>query len=286
MSVQYHEVKRKANVGEQIKIVDAGYTGGRYSNGSEFTVTGFDDDYVLVGSTFDDGSDLIIEHSEYVVLEPLADRLTADIAQMAVRLAAAERNLADHERLIAELKRAQSSGTVAQKISESLRALAPKPRSRDDIIAQAKRDVVELTMQYTGMDSRVKFIVNRDKRTVVALRYYFGEVDYRGKAVCDPDDCFNVHIGKAIALRRTLGLEVPEEYVKCPAPTEVRVGDIVETFLSEGEPHETFKVAGIRKGKREILLYDTLEKYSDDGTYTPFEPEIGDRVIDDSREEA
>lgn len=284
MTQQYREVKRKANVGERIRIVKAQYNED-YDNGDEFVVT---NSYDTGGVDFIDnvGDENTASLSEYVVLEPVEatpiDHITADIAQMAVRLAAVEKELA-------ELKRQPAYETPFgdESFPEYTDYIkTPKPRSRDDIIAQAKRDVVELTMQYTGMDSRVKFIVNRDKRTVVALRYYFGEVDYRGKAVCDPDDCFNVHIGKAIALRRTLGLEVPEEYVKCPAPTEVRVGDIVETFLSEGEPHETFKVAGIRKGKREILLYDTLEKYSDDGTYTPFEPEIGDRVIDDSREEA
>ena len=49
----------------------------------------------------------------------------------------------------------------------------------------------------------------------------------RGIAKAAPDDCFNVHIGKAIALHRALGLEVPDEYLNAPQPTEVRVGDAV-----------------------------------------------------------
>src|SRR5699024_11680223 len=54
-----------------------------------------------------------------------------------------------------------------------------------------------------------------------------GELFKRGIAKCDPSDCFNVHIGKAIALRRALEVEVPDEYLNTPQPTEVRVGDIV-----------------------------------------------------------
>ncbi len=49
----------------------------------------------------------------------------------------------------------------------------------------------------------------------------------RGIAKATPDDCFNIHIGKAIALRRALGLAVPDEYLNAPQPTEVRVGDFV-----------------------------------------------------------
>ncbi|MFP3830651.1 hypothetical protein, partial [Pseudomonas sp. SIMBA_021] len=54
-----------------------------------------------------------------------------------------------------------------------------------------------------------------------------------GRAKAAPDDCFNVHIGKAIALRRALGLAVPDEYLNAPQPTEVRVGDIVCGKYSE-----------------------------------------------------
>ena len=54
-----------------------------------------------------------------------------------------------------------------------------------------------------------------------------GKVYARGIAKCSPDDCFNVHIGKAIALRRALGEDVPHEYINAPQPTEVRVGDII-----------------------------------------------------------
>jgi hypothetical protein len=100
---------------------------------------------------------------------------------------------------------------------------------RDEIVEQAKRDVEELKTArnllgvrgYPYKDKFVAFadfIVNKDKRTVVALLRFQDErgVLSRGIAKCHPNDCFNVHIGKAIALRRALGLDVPDEYLNAP----------------------------------------------------------------------
>jgi len=41
-------------------------------------------------------------------------------------------------------------------------------------------------------------------------------------------------IGRAIALRRALGLEVPTEYLNAPNPTEVCVGDVVAGAMEHG----------------------------------------------------
>lgn len=94
-----------------------------------------------------------------------------------------------------------------------------------------------------------EFIVNNQKRTVVVLLSgaNSSKVYARGIAKTAPDDCFNEHIGKAIALHRALGLEVPDEYLNAPQPTEVRVGDVVAyrgvyktidyvTVVADGEP--------------------------------------------------
>lgn len=99
--------------------------------------------------------------------------------------------------------------------------------TREDIIEKAKRDVDDLLRK---IDSKaVGFNVNREKRVVVAYAIKLSAIFARSTAFarCAPDDCFNVHIGKAIALRRALGLEVPQEYVKAPMPAEAKVGDIV-----------------------------------------------------------
>lgn len=113
--------------------------------------------------------------------------------------------------------------------------LAKSPQQqRDYIIEQAKRDVAELhdsgLVRFNFGVRRLEFVVNQEKRTVVALlRGYINEnVRERGIAKCAPNDCFNAHIGRAISLRRALGLEVPAEYLNATQPTEVRVGDVVE----------------------------------------------------------
>lgn len=121
-------------------------------------------------------------------------------------------------------------------------------QARDLIVEQAKADVEALVERgknvfaiggdegndtYLGSFYFPDFVVNKEKRTVVAIIKGAREsvkvygVKHRGIAKCDPDDCFNVHIGKAIALRRALGLEVPAEYLNAPQPTEVRVGDVL-----------------------------------------------------------
>jgi hypothetical protein len=107
--------------------------------------------------------------------------------------------------------------------------------TRDDIIEKAKRDVWKLVWeqeveQEAVFGRYVDFKINREKRVVVALLRdkLSHRISKRGIAKCHPDDCFNADIGRAIALRRALGLEVPAEYLNAPQPTEVRVGDIIQ----------------------------------------------------------
>lgn len=118
------------------------------------------------------------------------------------------------------------------------------------------------------------FIVNAAKRTVVALKKSLIDTRIlrRGIAKCAPNDCFNAHIGKAIALRRALGLEVPTEYLKVPQPTEVHVGDVVRgrTAFRMDTYEET--VGEIEGGKYKYIGGDF--DYTEDADLV---------VIDDSR---
>ncbi|MGW7765526.1 hypothetical protein [Bacillus velezensis] len=170
---------------------------------------------------------------------------------------------------------------------------------RDEIVEQAKADVETLkkygrTHGGKPFDYRLEmfcvkseFIVNRDKRTVVVLLKGAGtELVYvRGIAKAAPSDCFNVHIGRAIALRRALGLTVPDEYLNAPQPTEVRVGDVVRGKYADyyyqlcregelGDDSYEAKIREIADGKYRYVggSYDFI----DDADLT---------IIDDSREE-
>lgn len=132
-----------------------------------------------------------------------------------------------------------------KKIYKRTKPISPQ-QQRDAIVEQAKKDVAELSTTrrrgcksleyglctFSPKSETVNFEVNREKRTVVCYitHKYEGKTytGYRGIAKCAPSDCFNAHIGKAIALRRALGLRVPRVYLNAPQPTEVRVGDVVQ----------------------------------------------------------
>jgi hypothetical protein len=134
-------------------------------------------------------------------------------------------------------------GPTQQSIFDLCRKPAP---TRAEIVAQAKRDVADRFFEgHDGVGevvecfaghNKVEFIVDREKRTVVAilrLAYIPSEVVAKGIAKAAPDDVFNADIGKAIALRRALGLTVPTEYTNAPKPEGVRVGDVVRSEVED-----------------------------------------------------
>lgn len=162
---------------------------------------------------------------------------------------------------------------------------------RDEIIEKAKRDVENLQEIMVGereltvgnktfryLDTVAEFHVNKQKRAVTALvkGARIPTLYEKGIAKCTPNDCFNVHIGKAIALRRALGLTVPDEYLNAPQPEEVRVGDIVKWPHVSGE----YKVVSTEN------CFGNIVGYNHDGS--TFKVCGGDfshaKIIDDSRE--
>ncbi|MFM9535731.1 hypothetical protein [Lysinibacillus sp. IITD104] len=112
-------------------------------------------------------------------------------------------------------------------------------QQRAAIIEKAKKFVEEkLGREQAVPDSRgsiygpwylkdFDFVVNIEKRTIIALcKGTKGKVRERGIAKCNPNDVFNEHIGKAIALGRALGLDV-SEFEQAIQPT-VAVGQLIE----------------------------------------------------------
>jgi hypothetical protein len=79
--------------------------------------------------------------------------------------------------------------------------------------------------------TKTEFVVNEEKRTVVALARGLrrGGVILRGIAKCDPSDVFNADIGKAIALGRAYGLDV-EEFEHAPQPDEIVPGMVINSL--------------------------------------------------------
>ncbi|MEV9652495.1 hypothetical protein [Bacillus aerius] len=229
--------KRKAEVGERILITDDKNREYLYKNGDVFTVTEEKSQGVLVGLL--NG----IPHRRYEVIvgehtpapnldEMDYDELVALVEDVMKALRTRSyKNGYDQGRFDAEIEAVH--GTYEKSDQQK----------RDEIVTKAKEDVKDRTCDDFAVYT-YDFIVNAEKRTVVALRKLFenGRVISKGIAKCAPDDCFNAHIGKAIALRRALGLEVPTEYLNVPQPTEVRVGG--NEFIYNKAMEEATKVLG------------------------------------------
>lgn len=156
---------------------------------------------------------------------------------------------------------------------------------RDEIVEQAKADVERLrTNNRLWRTFDITFNVNRESRTVEAVaKKPNSRTAFYGTAVCAPDDCFNVHIGEAIALHRALGLEVPDEYLNAPQPTEVRVGDVVRIVTFDGRVEE-FTVGKLENGKAYDADYPGAFSYLDAQKRHGL-PCTNPKIIDDSRTE-
>ncbi|MGO4901791.1 hypothetical protein ACG2QI_22935 [Bacillus sp. GM2] len=146
-----------------------------------------------------------------------------DIAVETARDAIEELRLAAYAKGYEDARRELMAQAPAEKTAQE---------RRDEIVEQAKADVERLRMINRMLQTfDITFDINRESRTVEAVaKKPNSRTAFYGTAICAPDDCFNIHIGEAIALHRALGLEVPDEYLNAPQPTEVRVGDVVGSF--------------------------------------------------------
>lgn len=108
--------------------------------------------------------------------------------------------------------------------------------------SRAVRDSSELAEGYSFKEKenpnfhslalKVEFVVNTEKRTIVALlKTYSGKsIKSKGIAKCMSDEVFNEHIGQAISLARALKIDVPVEFLQAVQPSEVVIGMVVDTY--------------------------------------------------------
>ncbi|NYV67622.1 hypothetical protein HYI36_20290 [Bacillus sp. Gen3] len=303
-NTNFKTVKRNAKVGERILITDAFSPLGTYCNGDIFTVN---EEFPREVRVFEHTT--LIFHYEYEVIienETEADGMNniKSLKEIVESLKSCSFeceagpliNNVDFQLLerIAGIGKGESVESLSKRIA-STNPFYKTPKSpqqiRDEIIEKAKRDVVELervmksiarpsfkgNTAFNEYVTYVKFFVNKEKRVVTVLVYdvHDGELLAKGIAKCAPNDCFNVHIGRAIALRRALGLEVPAEYLNAPQPTEVRVGDVIRRNNSLGNPYE-----------REIESIEFEKIVYKNGGFDYANAIYDCKVIDDSREEA
>ncbi|MEJ9347195.1 hypothetical protein, partial [Bacillus licheniformis] len=182
--------------------------------------------------------EVIVNNEEDDEVENVEQRY--DIAVETARDAIEELRLAAYAKGYEDARRELMAQAPAEKTAQE---------RRDEIVEQAKADVERLRMINRMLQTfDITFDINRESRTVEAVaKKPNSRTAFYGTAICAPDDCFNIHIGEAIALHRALGLEVPDEYLNAPQPTEVRVGDVVAyrgfyktidyvTVVADGEP--------------------------------------------------
>lgn len=305
-------IKREAKVGERIIITEVDPYEHTYSNGDIFEVAevGFDrvytceERYLIYHSEYE----VIVENETEAdgKINEIEARFEKAVEQARkaieeLRLAAMAKGYEDARKDLTETKpKTLGAGDLAPALAKCVKEnrdrlikeandyvpIVSPQQQRDAIVEQAKKDVTELARDFFGVKKYqvgmymcdVDFVVNMKKRTVVALMAHRvkGESDRnimsRGIAKCAPTDCFNAHVGKAIALRRALGLEVPAEYLNAPQPTEVRVGDIVQSISKVPIKYRVVK-------KPDLLIK------SDECALTSIAAKNG-KIIDDTRSSA
>lgn len=288
-------IKRIAEVGERIFIVNA-LSFGTYENGAMFTVKEVEEGnkHIYVNE-----HGVRVYHYEYEVIVEATDDIEARYAQAVeqareaieeLRLAALAKGYEDARRELTAVEPTPpvTAGELMKHCREG-EQMTPQQK-RDAIVERAKKEIEELKNTYDLYDvpdeadtkrpynCNAEFIVNAEKRTVVVLTKGVdsGIIRAKGIAKCAPTDCFNAHIGKAISLRRALGLEVPADYYNAPQPTEVRAGDVVNGNDESGyyKPTKRFTITTVRFDRH---------YYAEDSSDYIYESQIG-KIIDDTRE--
>lgn len=288
-TMNYRTVKRKARVGERILITNAGFSLGHYKNGDVLTVdrTGRLGEYAVELEGIQ-GGNFHIEEKEYEVIieEPTqqsrkrVDALESEIETLRGRIATLEKtdkpavtnvtvncegsaqSLSD---MAAEFQTYVSRAMKAPKLTPNQQRKATIERAKAFVEENVKsvsngnwRDSGIALAEECG-PLRIDFVVNAEKRTVVALPKLQNIPSHtvsRAKAVakCNPDDAFNADIGKAIALGRALGLDV-SEFEQAVQPTEVVVGMRVDTASS----FKTMTIDSSTSIERNLLGADVYE---------------------------
>ncbi|AZV88330.1 hypothetical protein BUN12_0066 [Bacillus amyloliquefaciens] len=286
--------KRKAAVGERVLLTAPTNTKGKYLVGDVFTVRESGETGVRV----DENEFMTLWHKEYeVIVNSEVKNEEADEMKIDLNAMGYDELLAHGDAVMEAIKKRtfqegfQAAKQVQRKLAKMKTSINTQAR-RDEIVEQAKADVEKLANKYGyyyayGRNTKAEFIVNCEKRTVVTILRWIadGQIVARGIAKAAPSDCFNVHIGRAIALRRALGLTVPDEYLNAPQPTEVRVGDVVRgkyadyyyQLCREGELGDDSYEAKIRE------IADGKYRYVGGGY--DFIDNADLTIIDDSREE-
>ena len=231
---------KQFKVGDKVRVLDVSKIDGGYAHYYSGQVTEVVDIYHgyprLRNKIGERG--VVVTRSEFEAIELIAPK-----PKKPNRMAELEARVDELERQLAKL---QSKKTTVHNVSIN----APSAANGSEIIEKYKEILAKLnaailtpnerrkatierskafvTYKQPLGGRRVEYVINAEKRTVVAIAYSvsfgFKEGIYaKGIAKCAPDDVFNADIGKAIALGRALGVDV-SDFENAVKPTEVVVG--------------------------------------------------------------
>lgn len=284
---RYRMVDRKAAVGERVIVTK---TDKFYTRGTVITPHPRAELLDCGHINYADGQ-YGLTSGNYSVLEPVepqlsalpaSDQIVENIAALAARVSGLEAKVAE---LVSSAQAETFTKVAIGPVDTRLPSYLSPQQIRDEVVERAKADVKDLAHfgEYrapNGKYTRAEFVVNREKRkvTVILRGVCTGDIYAVGRAICAKNDVFNVHIGKAIALRRALGLEVPAEYLSVPNPTEVRVGDIIR-----GGDDDTYYSSDKRFTITRICEDGSIKYAESPGDWIT--PQQAGSVVDDSREE-
>lgn len=172
--------------------------------------------------------------------------------------------------------------------------LSKNDKIREDVIREAVKDVSEYyeilsddndsvgfrfigdKLYYNSVHGVLSFVENKSERTIVALLRdrSSGRVYSRGVAKACGGECYNVEIGRAIALYKALNREVPEYLINAPRPDTPKAGDVIKYSFHD----EVFS--------RELEIIDNIDDYDLTGSvkYARIGSEVvnNSKIIDDS----
>jgi len=170
--------------------------------------------------------------------------------------------------------------------AEAVAPIPPSPNAGREAAIEAAEKFIKDQYDESGhvtigyYSCNVQFVVDKEKRTVVAIArgYESKKVRGRGVAKAVKSDTFNATIGKAIALGRALDVQIPSIVLASPSPVEPKIGDIVEygsngrtVKLAErkerqdGRYGKAFQCASVETGRlRGWLGTDQMHRIVDD----------------------
>lgn len=205
---EYREVKRKAKVGELIKIVNAKVSMGKYIRGNIFEITElYPNRQNQYGVHVEGVGKLFIGDDEYVVLEPIENK------QKRVEILNGCENMADYPKHF-NVEYDPKSGQVKSMTEVCTKCGQPLPKPKRkytaEQIQEAKDIVCDIFIDRSRRYREIS-IARYDKTTSASMDVFDTHTKHRlcASTTCSDADEYNEYIGVMVALCKLTGEPMP-----------------------------------------------------------------------------